>query len=1010
MKSDYSFLSSTITLNDAISFSKQNNFLYASLIDNNLSGAIYFYDLCLQNNINPIIGVELNVSYNDMLYPLNFIALNENGFKNISILSSLASRHKINYLTIDDLKLYNQDVALVISSEDSYLTYCLKNNNHLVANQYLITLKNIFFHCYLGIYRYRNCNDQLINLIKNIAFENNIISIAMQYAIHKNEKDTIILNLLDCLKNNIPANKDFLDNSSICEAYLKDSQNLKIYYDNDELNNLMNFAKGVSLKIGKINFSLPLVYPNDNPNEKLIELAKEGLKNKNLESDIYLKRLNYELKIIIEMGFANYYLVVSDYVNYAKQNKIPVGPARGSGAASLVAYLLNITTIDPLKYDLLFERFLNPSRSNYPDFDIDFADNKRDEIIKYVKEKYGYKKMAYIATFATFGPKSAIRDLARILKISNDDVDYLMKTISNNIISIQNEYKTNPRFKSLLDIHSNYKTLCTLASEIEGLKKQIGLHAAGIILSQENLDELVPTFQIDDSTIALQYDHIVAEKIGLVKMDFLGLKNLSIIDYCLKQINEKYQQNYTLDNLNFDYRQTYDLISSNSNIGIFQLESKGMNEVISKLKPSKFEDIVALIALYRPGPMDMIDTYIKRKNKQEYYQIEPLIEDILCPTYGIIIYQEQIMQICQKIANYSLGDADVFRRAISKKKINLLTNEKQKFVNGCLQNGISENKALEIFNLILQFASYGFNKAHSVGYAKIVSIMAYLKATYPAIFYEALLNVNQENLERRKLIYYEALRLNVKFLKPNVLASSLEFKAINNNILFGLKNIATIKENIAKIIIFEREKCEFKDIYDFIIRMCLNDVSVEIISDLIYAGALDCFNIKRGLLISNLNKLYDFAIMFKGFDYIPNTYDDEKYNFISKPILFASENTIDFIKKEHDMLGIYVTTSPLKKIKENVKEKITEIININASGYYNILGKITLIEIKKTKENKEYLNINIEDDSKILNLKTYQNINNYLEFNKDDYVIANISLKNNRYYLNSLRKLKEIAL
>lgn len=1002
MKSDYSFLSSTITFDDVISFCKQNKIQHASLIDNNLYGALPFYDICIKNNIKPIIGIEINIKYNEGVFPLVFVALNYLGYKNICQLSSLVNKYQKKYLEFDEAKLYSSDVALVISSEDSYLSNKIKDGQLDELNSFVTDVKKTFANYYVGIYRYKGVDNQLLISIKEYANNNNITCLAMQYAVHQNEKDTIILNLLDCIKKGIPANKDFLNNNKIVEAYLKEPEKLKIFYDKDELDNLMTFAKNVFIKIPKVDFSLPLVY--ENPDEVLKKKAMEALNSKGLENKQYIDRLNYEIKVISEMGFSNYYLVVEDYVNYAKTHDIPVGPARGSGAASLVAYLLNITTIDPLKYNLLFERFLNPSRINYPDFDIDFADVKRDEIIKYVKEKYGYRKVGHIATFSTFGSKSAIRDLGRILKTPNDDIDYIVKSLSNDCKSINDEYNNNPKFKSLLDIHGNFKSLCGLASQIEGLKKQVGLHAAGIILSKDNLDEIVPCFEPEQDTIAIQYDYVTAEKLGMIKMDFLGLKNLSIIEYCLKAINAKENTNYSIDNFYYDDKSSYDLIASNNNIGIFQLEGEGIGNVVNRMKPNCFDDIVAILALYRPGPLKMIDTYIDRKFGKPFTYIDESLKDILSPTYGIIIYQEQIMQICQKVANYSLGEADILRRAISKKNLSMIKNEKERFINGCLSNNFSLQKANELFAYIEKFASYGFNKAHSVGYSKIVTMMAYIKSNYPAIFYEALLNVNQENGEKRKKLFFEAKKFNVCILKPSVLKSSYTFSSVGNDILFGLTNINTIKTNIAKIILEEREKETFNDLYDFIIRMVMHDVSYEILADLCYSGALDCFDISRQKIIANLRKLYDFALMFKGLDYQPNTYEDEKYSIILKPILFDEDDEIDLLKKEYELLDIYLSTHPIRKVKESSETKYIDLADITNDGFYDVIGKITLIEIRKTKENKNYLNLNLEDDTKNINIKEYKKCDFYKqEFKKGDIIKANITKRNNYIYLNSAK-------
>ena len=1005
MKSDYSFLSSTITFADAISYCKSNHSNYLSLIDTNLSGAIEFYNICVSNNIKPIIGIKLNVKYNDLIFPTFFVCKSEKGYKNISRLSSLHNAYEKGFIDFKTLGLYSEDIIIILSTHEGYLPHLIENNLIFEANEYLDDIKNTFKEYYLGVYRYKGIDNVKLNKIKDYANNANLNSLAFQYANHIDEKDTLILNLLNCIDKSIPANKDFLSDNCIVEAYLKNDEQLKVYYDVDELNTLMALANSINLKLNKINYSLPIVYKDVDPNEKLKELALDGLKRLNLSGNVYIERMEYELKVISKMGFSNYYLVVSDYINYAKNNNILVGPSRGSGGASLIAYLLNITTIDPLKYNLLFERFLNPERINYPDFDVDFADIKREDVIEYVKEKYGNRKVAYISTFSYFGVKSAIRDVARLLKISNDEVDSIIKTLSSNPISINDEYKNNSKFKSLLDIHGNYKTLCSLASKIEGLKKQIGLHAAGIILSEDNIDEIVPTYYHSQDSLAISYDYKSAESIGLIKMDFLGLKNLTIIDYCFNKIKENYGITYTLDNIPIDDENIYSLISNGYTFGLFQLESDGMNNFIKKLKPNCFDDIVALLALYRPGPMDMIDTYIARKHGESFDYIDQSLKNILAPKYGIIIYQEQIMQIVQHVALFTLGEADIFRRAISKKNINLLNQQKKKFIDGCVINSFSVEKANKLYDLILKFASYGFNKAHSVGYGKITAIMAYIKANYPAIFYEALLNVNNENNERRKKLFNEAKKLNIKIIKPDVNSSSFTFNSVANTINYGLSNIKTIKDNISSIIINERNKQPFADIYDFVIRMVKNDISLQVLIDLNYSGALDCFNIERSKISANIESLYQYALMFKGIDYKANTY--KEYSSIFTPLIVFNDDETDFIKKEYEMLNYYISIHPIRKIKLNAKLSFTDLDCLDEDNYYNIIGKINNIELFKSKDNKDILSLTLEDETSTIKVRTYNDAKTIKEkYKKGNIVYVNISKKGSYYYLNSIKKLE----
>lgn len=1010
-QSDYTFLSSNITISDLINHARENHHSACCLIDKgNLFGSYEFYQTCIQNQIKPIIGLEVQVNYHQDIFPLLLIAKTEFGMQKLFQICSLINQFETKEIEAAKLSFYAQDIICVLSSEDSYLSFLLKENKIFQANEWMDFLQKIYHDLYIGIYRYKNADATFLNQLKEYAEIRQIPCVAMQIANHKKRNDFKIVKILNCIKNNQPFAQDEQNGMAKQEAYLKSNQEMKIFYDDHERKELEKLIATIHIKFPKNQFSLPDVFQGEDSAEKLRTLSYLALKEKGLDNHSnYIQRIEYELKTIIDMGFAKYYLVVADYVNYAKTHDIPVGPARGSGAASLVAYLLNITTIDPLQYDLLFERFLNPHRQNYPDFDIDFADIKREEVIEYVKSRYGYKHVAHIATFSTFGPKSAIRDVARILKISLDEVDYLLSHLSASCTSLQDEYRQNHTFKNLISIHQNLKNVVLIASQIEGLKKQVGLHAAGLILSQDDLSLLVPTFEDGKNSLTIQFDYQTCEKLGMVKMDFLGLKNLTIIDYCLKRENEVEHTTYDINNALFDDSKTYELIASGNTLGIFQLESEGMKNVIKKLRPTCFDDLIALIALYRPGPMKNIDSYIRRKNHEEAITyLDNRLTSVLEKTYGIIVYQEQIMLILQVLANYSLGEADIFRRAISKKKNDVLKQQKEKFIKGCVQNGLSEEKAFILFDYILRFAEYGFNKAHSVGYAKIIAIMAYSKAKHPGIFYESLLNVCKDGNEKKRQLVEEAKHFAISFAFPSCNHSTYHFYYENQQIRFGLCDIATIKENIADIILQERARGLFADWFDFIIRMAIHEVSLSVIADLIYAGALDEFQISRGKLIANLSSIYNAASMFSMFDYKPNSYQDEQYSFIQKPLLLFEDTETDYIKKEYELLGVYLSKHPIRSLKEKSVLEIVDLSGLKEDGIYQIIGKITQLETKKSRSDKAFLQMKLEDDTANLFIRDYQNplkIND--AYKKGDIVICKVRQREGYTYLNEIQKLED---
>ncbi len=1015
VRTDNTFLSSTITIPKLINFSLKNFNKTAAICDyNNMFGASEFYNLCLKNNIKPLIGVEFSVSFSNsaLVSTIILFAKSATGYNNLVRLTSMVNKVNVNALEDKVLKLHSQDLICIIPSDNKYLNNLLDTNDYYAANEWLEHLKDIYkSDLYFGVYRYKNNDEDLINRQIELFERNKILSLALQSVFHKDKEDTIILNLLDCIKNQKNANREFLNDDSIVEAYFKNAQALKMTYEEEELKNLKIMINKCDVKIPHLPFNLPKLYENgQDPIEIIENKCKERLQSLHLLNDDYFSRLNYELTVIHKMGFGNYFLIVADYVNYAKNNDIMVGPARGSAASSLVAYLLNITSIDPLKHGLIFERFLNVARITMPDIDIDFLDIKRDKVIDYLKQKYGYRYVSHIGTFSTLGAKSAIRDMARVLSMSTEDVDFLLSFYpKNSEISLSQAYKEVPTFKEIVDRHKKYKNLVSLASKIEGLKRQSGIHAAGIIFYNEPIDQTIPTIQLDDNTLVSQYDYKEVEKIGLIKMDCLGLKNLTIIDSCLKQINEIENKNYTIDNFEYDYDEVYAYLSTGNTMGIFQLESEGMKKTIRDLKPTCFEDIVSLLALYRPGPMQNISTFIARKHKKEpiNYLHEDL-KDILSSTYGIIVYQEQIMQIVQKIASYSMSEADLFRRAIGKKDVNVLNTQKVDFIKRVIQNGYSKDFAIKLFDLIIKFADYGFNKAHSVAYSKIAVIMAAIKYKYPQIFYSTLLNMNADSDSKKVAFMNEAKYFDLKFAYPNVNESKLEFSYDNKSLIFGLSNIKTFKNKISQDILDERNKGKFIDIYDFIIRMVKINLSAAQLEALIYSGALDCFKISRELLCTNLLKLYEYGMMFYDLPYEIGDY--KSYDYIPIPILIDNKDfDVDLLAKEKEMLGVYLSKHPIKIIKEKYNNNITDISNIvSVDKEIYLIGKINRIELRKNKNGKDALYLQIEDETGIKTIYAYdESARKYKSlFNKKDIVIVQVYVKTNDIlYVNKINKI-----
>lgn len=870
IKTENTLLSSLIKIDELVSFALSNNIKSLSITDTKMYGVYYFYKKCIENDIKPIIGLDINYdNYRVILYCKNF-----NGYKSLLKLSSLDKVVSSDFINVDDL------ICIVpYSSLDKY-------------NE----LKSVFSSIFVG---YKNKQEEELGYA-NMVYMNDILCI--------DKSDLGYLKYLECIKTG----------KSISE--IADSSCYMLSFD--EVNKLYpryisNNYKVYDMCDLKMEYSHDLLPKYDCPNNMdslsyLKSLCVSSMKNifGSSAPKVYVDRLKYELDIINKMGFCNYFLVVSDYVRFAKENGILVGPGRGSAAGSLVSYLLNITTIDPIKYNLLFERFLNPERVTMPDIDIDFEYTRREEVVNYCISKYGSKRVAPIITFGTLGAKQSIRDVGRCLSIPGKTIDRLCSYI-NSDISLKDNYN-NPNIKKLLSTDKSLVKLYNVASRLEGIKRHTSIHAAGIVMSSVNLDEVIPLdFNHDFYTTGYSMEFL--EELGLLKMDFLALKNLTLINDVLKDVG------ISFDSIPMNDVDTIKLFQSGNTSGVFQFESSGMISFLKKFKPSSFEDIVASIALYRPGPMSNIDKFIARKNgKEKIDYIVPSLEPILKSTYGIIVYQEQIMQIAQVMAGYSFGEADILRRAMSKKKESILIKERDKFIDGCVNNGYSMEDSNQVYDLILKFASYGFNRAHSVSYAMVSYRIAYLKVHFPLIFMKELLNSNiGSDLKIREYIY-ECKSSGINVLKPDINYSCEKFVLHDNNLLFPLTSIKGVGNQYALKIIFERENGEFLNIFDFVKRCSVSGIMEE----LIFSGCFDSFGYNKKTLIDNLEKIVNYSSL-------GDLFDDDKF----LPILdYKDEYDSKYLmEKEFELFGFYLSNHPVT----SYKKKYNTINLSNISNYFD---------------------------------------------------------------------------
>ena len=932
IKTDNSLLSSLINIDELIKYALKNNISSLSITDNNMYGVIEFYNKCIINNIKPIIGLELTIENKKII----LYCIDNNGYKNLIKLSTINSEKTIDY---DNLKKYSASLICIVLYKDMDIYETLEK----IYEKIYIGYKNEFEY-----EKIQNTNKVYINQI-----------------CYLNEFDDIYLKYLIAIKNSQLIEN--VENVLINNNLILEKDLLKLNFD---LTNNYEITKMCNIKIEHEDNLIPKFKCPDSLDSYtyLKKLCIDGLKKifGNTVNKIYVDRLKKELEIINKMGFCNYFLIVWDYVKYAKENSILVGPGRGSAASSLVAYVLNITTIDPIKYNLLFERFLNPERITMPDIDIDFEYRYRDAMVKYVISKYGIKNVAPIITFGTLGAKQAIRDVARTMSIELKMVDNLCKMIDSNLTLLEN-YNKNSKIKNYISINEELKNLYKVATKIEGLKRHTSIHAAGVVMCDKPLDEIIPLDKSHNDFYVTGYSMEYLESLGLLKMDFLALKNLTLIKDTIDELNINF------DDIPINDKKAINIFTKANTIGIFQFESEGMINFIKKLKPDNVEDIIASLALFRPGPMNNIDSYIKRKKGIEKIDyIHDDLYDILKDTYGIIIYQEQIMLIASRMASYTLGEADVLRRAMSKKKESILINEKEKFITRSIANGYDEKIATKVYELILKFASYGFNRAHSVSYAMISIKMAYLKANYSLVFMKNLLNMVIGNSIKTNEYIYECKKLNVELTKPDINISEDKYIQKNGKLFFPLNLIKNIGVGAVELILKERHKKQFDDIFDFINRCYGKIVNRQVIESLIYSGAFDSLNYNKRTLIYNLDVIINYGE-------IGSLLQDELKPIIEEKEEFKQEELMQY---ELDMFGFYITTHPITKYKIKYNTlSINEIENeINKDVELVLL--VNKVKENTTKKNEKMCFINAMDEVSNIDLvlfpKVYeknQNIN-----------------------------------
>ena len=928
VKTSYSLLTSLNDIKKMILFCKENNIDKIAITDTNMYGVMEFYKECINNGIKPIIGLEVKIDENIIL----LYAKNYSGYQNLTRLIYIMQNNQI---TLDILKSHSENLICVSNKE--------------IFND----LKNIYADIYLG---YKNALEKDTTLTDKTVYINEILCMK--------KEEIPYLKYLYLIKENKKIKDEF--------KYGIDDN---CYFDFNEIDykNALEITEKCNVEFHQ-NKSLMPKYDVDNSKEYLFELCKKGL-YKRLDGKVtktYYDRLLYELDVINEMGFNDYFLVVWDYVKYSKKNNILVGPGRGSAAGSLVSYTLGITDVDPIKYDLLFERFLNKERITMPDIDIDFESNHRGDVVNYVINKYGKKRVVPIITFTTLSGKQVLRDIGRIYDIDTTLLDKLTKFIDINMTLTEALDNTDLRrsLEEIKELDNIYK----ISLKLEGLKRQISVHAAGIIISACNLDSYIPLQKYEDYYLSgYSMEHL--EGLGLIKMDFLGLKNLTMIDNILKRINMNFKD------IPIDDKDALKLFYNATTCGIFQFESSGMKNFLKKLKPTTIDDIIAAIALFRPGPSDNIDSYIRRKNGLERINyIDDSLSKVLSKTYGIIIYQEQIIMIANIMAGYGYAEADVLRRAMSKKKKEVMLKEREKFVKRSIERGYKEGVAEKTYDFILKFANYGFNKAHSVAYSIIALKMAYLKVKYSKEFLSSLLtNVIGSDTKTKEYID-ECKKMDVNILKPSINYSEYNYISEADGIRFSLATIRNVGSITCKEIVNERKNGLFVDFCDFVKRTYGKSVNKKTIESLIDADAFSEFGYNHKTLYNNMDAVINYASLANDLD----------ESLIEKPVIevFDEYTPDELTEKELNVFNLYLSNHPVTKYKKNY-DNIVDASNIK--DYFdkkiNLVVLIDRIKVINTKNGKKMAFITVSDEYDTIDVIVFPNEINLINDLKNNDIV-----------------------
>lgn len=967
VRSAYTLLNSTLRISDIIEYAKKYRLTSIALVDKNvMHGAMSFYYACKKANIKPIFGLEIEAMYQNEMYSFIVYARNDAGYKQLLKLSTFINTNN-ETLTWEKLLTYDEGLIIATSGDHDRLQSMLLNDELDKLQETLVVFSRSFKHFCVAI----SMNDSGLlniknNILKNICKSLDLFTFALSRIYYGEIEEEEAYKALCAISQQ----KDLEDPNLVYSSkrYFRTMEEMHKLYSEEDLWNAEKIAEACNVNMKFEKASLP-TFKNRfgvDSNTYLRSLCKKGLE-KRLDGRLnreYVNRLTYELDVIIKMGYADYFLIVYDFIRYAKSKGIYVGPGRGSAAGSLVAYCLGITHVDPLEYDLLFERFLNPERISMPDIDVDFPDDKRDEVIAYVRDLYGEDRVAHIVTFGTLGAKQVLRDVGRVMKIPVREIDMLSKMIPNAPkITLDYALENNGKFKQAIYASRKYMQLLNICKQIEGLPRHTSTHAAGIVFSEKAIEEVCPLIRVEADMCSTQYSMEYLEDLGLIKMDFLGLRNLTIIDEVCTHVKEVMHKPLDIMKIPLDDAKTYQLISNVDTMGVFQLESDGMKNLLRKIKPKQFEDIVAAIALFRPGPMENIPLYLENKEHPDRIDyLHPSLKKVLSHTYGIMIYQEQVMQVVQVMAGFSLAKADILRKAISKKKSEELKNLEQEFIAGSLKNGYSRELAQKVYDMIMKFAGYGFNRSHSVAYGLVAYQLAYLKANYPLSYFTSLLNSVIGSERKTSEYIFEARRRGIKVLSPSVNQVALKYGMEEGCLRFPYLNVKNVGSAAACEIWKERkERGPFLDYFDFVARISTRKISRKVIESLIEAGALDEFKVGRMSMKASLDDALRYASLV-------SVEEDEQIRIdlqlVSKPpMTIAKEDPFIISENEKNVLGFYLSKHPIMELRSLYTNAFPLISLANKMGYVSIVCFVERVKEHRTKNGDMMAFLSVSDES-----------------------------------------------